>query len=202
MSTVPQSRIVFRKTENLPPIGAEVFSFLAGDRRYCAAIRISYSSNMAQTFTLRLLLAGQDDLICEVREPETKRLRNVLAGDDFEDGFFWFDTIDGRSIIVNTEHLQGARFLWDFIPGPPDSRINDSHEFLIAFVGKEKLSESPSEDPKEMYTLFWELELGGTKTVTFIDVDGEPFTLIPRQVESPRLSWRPVGLSHTTAVAV
>lgn len=137
---------------------------------------------MAPTFTLRLLLAGQEDLICEVREPESKRLKRVLAAEDFSDCFFWFDTIDGRSILVNTEHLQGVRYLWDLMPGPPDSRVDESHELLIALVGKEPLSECPSEDPKDMYTLFWELELGGMQTVTFIDVDGEPFTLIPRQI--------------------
>lgn len=137
---------------------------------------------MAQTFSLRLLLAGQDDLIFQVREPEAERLKRVLAGDDFEDCFFWFDTIDGRSVVINTEHLQGVRYLWDFMPSPPDVRIDESHELHIALVGKELLSESPSEDPKDMYTLFWELELGGMKTVTFIDVDGEPFTLIPRQI--------------------
>ncbi|RQO57016.1 hypothetical protein DBV14_09410 [Variovorax sp. KBW07] len=137
---------------------------------------------MSQTFSIRLLLAGQDDLICEVREAETKRLKTLLGDDDFADCFFWFDTIDGRSIVINTEHIQGVRYLWDFTPGIPDSRIDDSYEFLIALVGKEPLKESPSEDPRDMYTLFWELELGGMKTVTFIDVDGEPFTLMPKQV--------------------
>jgi len=55
--------------------------------------------------------------------------------------------------------------------------------FHIALVGKEVLLESPSEDPRDMYTLFWELELGGMKAVTFIDVDGE--ATFPLEVTDP-----------------
>ena len=144
--------------------------------------RRHFHTNMAQTFSLRLLLAGQEDLVCEVREPETKRLQEFLAENDFARRFFWFDTIDGRSIVINAEHLQGVRYLWDFTPGPPDSRVDEDYGLHIALVGKELLSEAPSEDPKDTYTLFWELELGGMKTVTFIDIDGEPFTLIAQQI--------------------
>lgn len=144
--------------------------------------RRHFHTNMAQTFCLRLLLAGHDDLIFEVRESETKRLRRILEEENFAHRFFWFDTIDGRSIVLNTKHLQGVRYLWDLIPAPPDSRIDEDYGFHIALVGKEVLLESPSEDPRDMYTLFWELELGGMKAVTFIDVDGEPFTLITEQI--------------------
>lgn len=137
---------------------------------------------MTQTFTLRLLLAGQDDLIFEVPKRECERLKNVLATEDPTDGFFWFDTLDGRSVLINTEHLQGARFLWDFIPGVPVSQIDEDDDLHIALVGRELISEPPSEDPKDVYTLFWQLELGGSKTVTFLDGDGEPFTLIVKQL--------------------
>lgn len=51
----------------------------------------------------------------------------------------------------------------------------------IALFGREVLSECPSEDPRDVYTLFWELELGLDK-VNFTDVDGEDFTLIAQQI--------------------
>jgi len=137
---------------------------------------------MARTFHLRLLLAGQDDLICEVRKSEADRLKLFLGDEREGDSFFWFDTIDGRSILVNTTYLQGVRYLWDVAPAPPDSRVTDDEDMYIVLCGKEPLSESPSEDPKDVYNLFWELELGGSQAVTFIDADGESFTLVSRQV--------------------
>lgn len=137
---------------------------------------------MAQTFHLRLLLAGQDDLVCEIRTAEADRLKNILGADSSHVSFFWFDTIDGRSIIVNLDYLQGVRYLWDIAAAPPDSRVNDDQSMHISLVGRELISEPPSEDPKEMYTLFWLLELGGNENVTFNDVDGEDFTLVARQI--------------------
>ena len=137
---------------------------------------------MARTFHLRLLLAGQEDLVCEVRNAEAERLKTILGADSSRLTFFWFDTIDGRSIIVNLNYLQGVRYLWDVAAAPPDSRVNEDEGMNIALVGREVISEVPSEDPKEMYTLFWLLELGGDAHVTFIDVDGEDFTLVARQI--------------------
>lgn len=137
---------------------------------------------MARTFHLRLLLAGQDDLVCEVRNAEAERLKTILGADSSRRAFFWFDTIDGRSIIVNLDYLQGVRYLSDVAAAPPDSRVNEDEDMNIALLGREVISEVPSEDPKEIYMLFWLLELGGDKHVTFIDVDGEDFTLVARQI--------------------
>lgn len=136
---------------------------------------------MAQTFHLRLLLEGQDDLIYEVRKSEADRLKRILAGENWADLMFWFDTIDGRSVIVNLAYLQGARYLWDVAPAPPDSRVSADDHMRIALRGRQVISEWPSEDSKDVYTLFWELELGLEK-VTFTDVDGEDFTLIAHQI--------------------
>lgn len=137
---------------------------------------------MARTFHLRLLLAGHDDLICEVRKSEADRLKSLLGGERQVDCFFWFDTIGGRSILINTAYLQGVRYLWDIAPAPPDSRVDADGDMYIALCGKEVVPESPSEDPKDVYNLFWELELGASRAVTFTDVDGELFTLMARQV--------------------
>lgn len=136
---------------------------------------------MAQTFHLRLLLEGRDDLIYEVREPEAERLKRILASEDGGQHFFWFDTIDGRSVLVNLTYLQGVRYLWDIAAAPPDWRVSADDGMNIALLGKAVLTETPSEDPKDVYTLFWELELG-MERVTFTDVDGEAFTLIARQI--------------------
>ena len=137
---------------------------------------------MAKTFHLRLLLAGHDDVVCEIRNAEAERLKSVLGTDASERNFFWFDTIDGRSIIVNLDYLQGVRYLWDVAAAPPDSRVNEDEDMHIALVDRELISETPSEDAREVYTLFWLLELGGNETVTFNDVDGEEFTLVARQI--------------------
>lgn len=137
---------------------------------------------MARTFHLRLLLSGRDDLVCEVRNAEAERLKNILGADSSTLTFFWFDTIDGRSVIVNLDHLQGVRHLWDIAAAPPDSRVNEDQGMHIALVGRELISEPPSENAKAIYTLFWLLELGGDEYVNFNDVDGEDFTLVARQI--------------------
>lgn len=47
---------------------------------------------MAKTFVLRFLLDGEEDLIFEVREGESVRLRKNLD-DKVPEGFFWFDLL-------------------------------------------------------------------------------------------------------------
>lgn len=137
---------------------------------------------MAQTFFIRLILVGHADLLCEVREADSDRLQRVLDSDNQAASFFWFDTIDGRSVIVNLAYLQGARFLWDVASAPPDSRRSDDHLMHIVLSGQDPISESPSEDPSEVYTLFWLLELGGRRVVTYNDADGEDFAIVADQI--------------------
>jgi len=96
--------------------------------------------------------------------------------------FFWFDDLDGRSFVINLDHLQGVRFLWDVAVGLAELGKPPDEEMRIALVGKEVWSEYPSEDPREVFRLFSDLELGGSNTVTFNDADGEDFTLFTRQI--------------------
>lgn len=137
---------------------------------------------MAPTFYMRFLLVGEEeDLIFEVRKGESERLRKKLADRDPE-GFFWFDGIDGRSIIVNLAYLQGVRFLWDMVPAPPNERLNPEEELQIKFRGKKVLSEYPSEHASEVYSLFSTLEMGEPEVIAYEDVDGEMFHIVPAEV--------------------
>lgn len=137
---------------------------------------------MAQIFHLRLLLAGHDDLICKVKEADQVRLKSVIDTMARPRSFFWVDALNGRSFVVNLEHVQGVRFLWDVAPREVEPAELADEGMQIALVGKEMWSEYPSEDPREVFNLFWELELGGSDTVTFNDADGEDFTLFTRQI--------------------
>ncbi|KWT83873.1 hypothetical protein APY03_4428 [Variovorax sp. WDL1] len=105
-----------------------------------------------------------------------------MEGEYWANRRFWFDTIDGRSVLVNLKHLQGVRFLWNAAPRAPDSRIDPEEPMKIVLVGNKVISEPPPEDAKDLYTLFWELELGNDEVVTFMDVDGELFSLVPDQI--------------------
>lgn len=80
---------------------------------------------MAKSHYLRFLIRNRaDDLIVEVRKQTADRLRLRLDSDDSQavrDGFFWFDTVDGRSIAINFEDVQGVRLLWDVAAHPSDN---------------------------------------------------------------------------------
>lgn len=71
---------------------------------------------MVKRFFLRFIVRGEDDLVFEVRKCESDRLRDVLhnaakLGSLHE--FFWFDTVDGVSVVLNLSDVQAIRFLWD-----------------------------------------------------------------------------------------
>jgi len=137
---------------------------------------------MAKTFYLRVLVAGHADLVCEVRKAEAERFRRRLETPEGHGRFFWFDTIDGRSLIVNLDHVQGVRFLWDVAAAPPNTRLSRNEDMTIAFAGRPLLAEPPSEDEAEIYGLFRDLELDDDEAVTFTDFDGEQFSLLSGQV--------------------
>ena len=82
---------------------------------------------MTKTYHIRFLLKNQaDDLIVEVRKREADRLTERLAtGAVMRTGFFWFETVDGRSIALNLEDVQAVRFLWDMTSLPSDTVRHD-----------------------------------------------------------------------------
>jgi hypothetical protein len=135
---------------------------------------------MAKRFFLRFLLRNQEeDLIVEVREQQSDRLTQILDG-LFDSPncrqFFWFDTVDGRSIVLNLADVQAVRCLWDPAAGPADSTRFDGG-IQICLRGRAEVLEEYTEEPDQLFDLFTNLELGDARFPTFDDVDGEPVYL-------------------------
>ncbi len=78
---------------------------------------------MANKYYLRFLIRNHDDLVFGVRESESDRLKLILNDgvSSTEANFFWFNSIDGRSIIINLSAVQAVRFLG---PGSTSARHN------------------------------------------------------------------------------
>jgi hypothetical protein len=135
---------------------------------------------------LKLFLRGEvDTLILEVREQETDRLRAVIdrfGGDPAQSGFFWFDTVDGKSFAINLGVIQAVHFLWDPTPLPADLTRYDG-PIVIALRDRGQKIETDTESPEQVYGFFTELE-HGPEVVPFPgfeDEDGE--TLLIRASE-------------------
>lgn len=135
---------------------------------------------------LKLFLRGEADiLILEVREQETDRLRTMmdhLDNNAAQSGFFWFDTIDGRSIAINLCVVQAVHLLWDPTPFPADMTRYDG-PIIIALRERERKIETDTASPEEVYAFFTELEHSrdGVPFPSFEDEDGE--TLLVRASE-------------------
>ena len=139
---------------------------------------------MAKPFFLRFLVVGQPDLIFEVREPVWDRLRLTMVSMPVEKarpGFFWFDTIDGRSAIINLAFVQAVRLLWEVAAAPPDLLRSDEC-IRIQFRGGVEVVEEYSENPEDIFALFLDLEAGMIRCPSFIDQDGEMMFVVSDQV--------------------
>jgi hypothetical protein len=76
---------------------------------------------MAKQYFVRLLIRNQrDDLVFEVREAESDHLAVRLAehSELDEPDFCWFQSVEGKSVIVNLADIQAARFFWEAADGP------------------------------------------------------------------------------------
>ena len=141
---------------------------------------------MAKRFFLRMLIRDErEDLIFEVRQADSDRLAELLSN-QYEVGdvhFFWFEAVDGRSVIVNLVDLQAVRFLWEPSKGPSDLLRNEG-AIQIKLRGRGKLLEEFTEAPEELFDLFTNLELGEGPPAfhSLVDVDGEPLVLNAREV--------------------
>lgn len=140
---------------------------------------------MAKKYSLRFLLRDGDDLVFGVREAELDRLQTVLHNSEFgaEAYFFWFNSIDGRSVIINLPDVQAVRFLWDIAELPPDS-IRNNEMIEVKLRGRQKPLQEDTENPEQIYDLFTNLQQGPDVVAypSFDDVDGEPIQLNAREV--------------------
>lgn len=142
---------------------------------------------MAQTHHIRFLIRNHaDDLIVEVRKQESDRLADRLSnsdGDTARDGFFWFDTVDGRSIAINLGDVQAVRFLWDRAALPSDT-IRYKGRLSVYLRGRAEPIEDNTEHLEDIHDLFTNLEFG-PETVPYpsiIDEDGESIYFDAREI--------------------
>lgn len=142
---------------------------------------------MIETHHIRFLIRNRsDDLIVEVRKQEVDRLQTRLgsgSGEMVRSGFFWFDTVDGRSIALNLEDVQAVRFLWDMASLPSDT-IRYDGQLSVYFRGRAAPVEDNTEHVEDVYDLFTNLE-HGPDTVPYpniVDEDGELIYFDAREV--------------------
>jgi len=76
-----------------------------------------------------------------------------------EANFFWFNSIDGRSIIINLSAVQAVRFLWDPAALPPDTTRNEG-AIEIMLRGRRKPLQEHTDEPEQLYDLFANLQHG------------------------------------------
>jgi hypothetical protein len=142
---------------------------------------------MAKQHYLRFLIRDEsDDLIFPVRETESDRLSSILESIDGYKArlnFFWFDTVDGQSVIVNLGDVQAVRCLWEFANGPADLLRNEE-PVLIKLRGLNEPIEDIPEEGEGLYDLFTNLEMSVDASAfhSFIDMDGEPLILSAKEV--------------------
>lgn len=140
---------------------------------------------MAKKYYLRFLIRDHDDLIFGVRESESNRLKLILNDgvSSSEINFFWFNSIDGRSIIINLSAVQAVRFLWDPEAFPPDTTRNEG-VIEILLRGRRKSLQEHTEEPEQLYDLFTNLQHGPDVVAypSFDDEDGEPLQLNAREI--------------------
>ena len=149
---------------------------------------------MVRRFYLRFILNYlTEDLVFEVREKESDRLQSILDNRNNpisnEDFFFWFNTIDGRSVILNLRYLQVVRYLWDASGSIPDV-LHYEGPIKVFLRGRKNPLELTTEDYDILYDFFANLEHGTDRVPCpyFIDIDGEIIQFNPSEiifVESP-----------------
>ena len=145
----------------------------------CMSFQATRVSEMAKRYYLRLLIRGQEDLVFEVRKADSDRLDSILQDRSVGScsiGFFWFETIDGKSVAINLQHLQGVRLLWDASSLDSDTLRYDG-PIQISLCGRPDVLEEYTDDADLLYDFFKNLEYG-PDTVgfpRFVDEDGETF---------------------------
>ena len=143
---------------------------------------------MAKHYYLRFLLKDEShDLIFPVSKKDSDRIANLLGEMYQPEGrldFFWFDTTDGKSVIINLNEVQAVRCLWEPSGGPADL-VRHEGPVQIKLRGRRELLEDHSYDEAEaIHDLYQFLEMGpDTGTFhSFLDEDGELLFLNEREI--------------------
>lgn len=154
-----------------PSAPAEVAKSLASEDRN------GYIGAMAKIYSLVVFIRGRKQAFhFIVDKSDYDRLSNILnAADGLRSpSFFWCDTNDDRSVIINLKAVQAVRFLWD---GPFESRNQETRDEPIAIYlrGRDEPIDADTDSAESIHNFFSQLELDPKifPFPNFIDSDGE-----------------------------
>lgn len=143
---------------------------------------------MAKRHYIRFLIDGfVEDKIWEVREEDVERISDrfhSLATDNPSDlGHFWFDSVDGDSIVISLDNVLAARYLWEPSEFASDL-VRSEANISIYFIGREAPLMLEGAEPTSLYTLFQSLQYGPKfePYPTLEDEDGELLQLNAKRV--------------------
>lgn len=104
------------------------------------------------------------------------RLSNILDDADelLSPSFFWCDTNDDRSVIINLKAVQAVRFLWDGPFGSRDQVARDE-PIEIYLRGRDEAIDADTDSAESIHNFYSQLELDPKifPFPNFIDSDGE-----------------------------
>lgn len=143
---------------------------------------------MAKQYILRFTIDGySEDRIWEVRENDVERLSeklNSLSDNILKNScYFWFDSVNGESIIINLEYVLVVRYLWEVSELPSDLVRSDASTSIF-FVGREIPLVLENVEPISLFSLFHGLQndLAIDSYPTLEDEDGELLQINGKQV--------------------
>jgi hypothetical protein len=132
---------------------------------------------MAKRFYLQFFIRDEEEpLLYEVRKQEADRLeQNLLAepGSASFVPFFWFECLDGRSVVINLADVQAARILWEPSPGPGDALRDEDGVLEVKLRGRDDRIRALPDELEQVREMFRDMEMGGRAFVNFMDDDGE-----------------------------
>jgi hypothetical protein len=131
---------------------------------------------MEKIYSLAVFIRGRAELFhFPVDKSDYDRLAGILDNSEsaLDPGFFWCDTTDGRSVIINPHAIQVVRFLWDG-PFAPDTEDYDG-SIQIFLTGRNEPIEADTASAESIYEFFSQLEMDPRMFPfpNFEDEDGE-----------------------------
>jgi hypothetical protein len=132
---------------------------------------------MAKIYSLLVFIRGRErPFHFIVEKDDYDRLGRILgqAGAPMSPSFFWCDTCDARSVIINLHAVQAVRFLWDAQFGSRDQEVRDV-SIEIYLRGRDEPVDADTDSPDSIHYFLSQLELDPKMYPfpSFVDSDGE-----------------------------
>lgn len=161
---------------------------------------------MAERHTLAFFLRGCKGKFFRVNEKEWERFEDRLLNPrgSSPGGFAGFDTLDGKSVLVNLDYVQGVRFLWDadigVVLNEAANDENDGGRIEIQFADQPTIKAN-TETPEHLVDFFTNLEFGPEVVPypAFLDEDGEWFYVNPSELVWVSASTEALDEGHEIA---